>query len=512
MHPRYRGFTRYPLAAADSIMSDESRQAEVNHLLTVLDRYPGMHVWVVGDLMLDEYVMGAVERISPEAPVPVVRVRDTEHRLGGAANVARQVATLGGRVSLAGVIGDDTAGDDLLRLCGIANIDTRAVVRLPERRTTRKLRVLGHSQQLLRLDWEDAKPCPPQATVRMISALADGSTPDAIILSDYAKGVLTPETIAAIAALRGTGPVVVDPKHRDFARYRGATTITPNLRELEAAAGQTLDVDDTGAISAAARPLAQAAGLEAMVVTLGDRGMLVVPVQGHETVVPAIQRAVYDVTGAGDTAISVLALSLAARASLLEAAQLANAAAGISVGQIGAVAVDAGSIRDALAARPDGKILTREDLVTRASTWRMAGKRIVLTNGCFDLLHAGHLSLLSQAAKLGDILVLAINSDASVRRLKGPERPLVPQEDRAAVLAALGFVDAVTIFDEDTPLEVLQSVRPHVLVKGGDYQLDQVVGREFIEATGGRVALVPLTPEKSTTALVERIRSGGKTR
>lgn len=493
-------------------MSDESRLAEVNRLLTVLDRYPGMDVWVVGDLMLDEYVIGAVERISPEAPVPVVRVRDTEHRLGGAANVARQVAALGGKVSLAGVIGDDPAGQAFLRLCDAANIDTRAVIKLPERHTTRKLRVLGHSQQLLRLDWEDVKPCARQATVRMVSKLAEGSTPDAIILSDYAKGVLTPETIAGITALRRAGPVVVDPKHRDFTRYRGATTITPNLRELEAAAGQTLDADDMEAIAAAARPLAQAAGLEAMVVTLGDRGMLVVPVQGRAIAVPVTQRAVYDVTGAGDTAISVLTLSLAARASLLESAQLANAAAGIAVGQIGAVAVDAGSIRDALAARPEGKILRREDLMTRAATWRVAGKRIVFTNGCFDLLHAGHLSLLSQAAKLGDILVLAINSDASVRRLKGPERPLVPQEDRAAVLAALGFVDAVTIFDEDTPLEVLQSVRPHVLVKGGDYRIEEVVGREFMEATGGRVALVPLTPEKSTTALVERIRSGGKPR
>jgi D-beta-D-heptose 7-phosphate kinase / D-beta-D-heptose 1-phosphate adenosyltransferase len=492
-------------------MIDDARMAEVSSLLKVLDRFAGLRIWVVGDLMLDEYVMGAVERISPEAPVPVVRVRDTEHRLGGAANVARQVAALGAEVTLAGVIGEDAAGDDFLRLCAASNIDTRAVVRLPERRTTRKLRVLGHSQQLLRLDWEDARPCAPQISVRMISKLTDGARPDAIILSDYAKGVLTPETIASVTGLRGAGPVVVDPKHRDFTRYRGATNITPNLRELETAAGQTLDADDTAAIAAAARPLAEAAGLEAMVVTLGDRGMLVVPVHGPDTVVPAIQRAVYDVTGAGDTAISVLTLALAAQAPLLEAAQLANAAAGVSVGQIGAVAVDAGSIRDALAARPDGKILGRDDLIARAATWRMAGKRIVFTNGCFDLLHAGHLSLLSQAAKLGDVLVLAINSDASVRRLKGPERPLVPQEDRAAVLAALGFVDAVTIFDEDTPLEVLQSVRPHVLVKGGDYKIEQVVGRELMEATGGRVALVPLTPEKSTTALVERIRrSTGK--
>jgi D-beta-D-heptose 7-phosphate kinase / D-beta-D-heptose 1-phosphate adenosyltransferase len=492
-------------------MSD-GHDTEVGALLEILERYAGLHIWVVGDLMLDEYVMGAVERISPEAPVPVVRVRDTEHRLGGAANVARQVAALGATVSLAGLIGDDAAGEDFLRLCAASNIDTRAVLKLPERRTTRKLRVLGHSQQLLRLDWEDVRPCPAQSTVSMVARLQEGSPPDAIILSDYAKGVLTPETIASVTGLRGNGPVVVDPKHRDFTRYRGATTITPNLRELEAASGQSLDADDTAAIAAAARPLAVAAGLEAMVVTLGDRGMLVVPASGNVTAVPAIQRAVYDVTGAGDTAISVLTLSLASQASLLEAARLANAAAGVSVGQIGAVAVDAGSIRDALAAHPDAKILGREDLVARAATWRMAGKRIVFTNGCFDLLHAGHLSLLSQAAKLGDVLVLAINSDASVRRLKGPERPLVPEQDRAAVLAALGFVDAVTIFDEDTPLEVLQSVRPQVLVKGGDYKLSDVVGREFVEAAGGRVALVPLTPEKSTTALVERIKGLGKAR
>jgi D-beta-D-heptose 7-phosphate kinase/D-beta-D-heptose 1-phosphate adenosyltransferase len=493
-------------------VNETGRVTELASLLSILDRYHGKHLWVVGDLMLDEYVMGTVDRISPEAPVPVVKVRGTEYRLGGAANVARQVAALGAQVSLAGLIGADATGEDFLRLCNAANIDTRAVIRLPERRTTRKLRVLGHTQQLLRLDWEDVSPCAPQATVRMVSKLTDGRRPDAIILSDYAKGVLTPETMASVIGLRGVAPVVVDPKHRDFTRYRGATTITPNLRELEAAAGQSLDVDDTAAIAAAARSVAEAAGLEAMLVTLGDRGMLVVPVQNPEVAVPAIQRAVYDVTGAGDTAIAVLSLSLASQASLLAAAQLANAAAGVSVGQVGAVAVDMASIRDAVAARPDSKIFGRDDLAARAASWRMTGKRIVFTNGCFDLLHAGHVSLLSQAAKLGDVLVLAINSDASVRRLKGSERPLVPQADRAAVLAALSFVDAVTIFDEDTPLEALQAVRPHVLVKGGDYQLAQVVGRQFMEETGGSVQLVPLMPERSTTALVERIRGTGQGR
>ena len=493
-------------------MSHDDRSGGMSALLALLDRVAGLHVWVVGDVMLDEYVTGAVERISPEAPVPVVHAQVTEHRLGGAANVARQIAALGARVTLAGLTGEDDAGARLLRLCQTDGIDARAVLRVAGRQTTRKLRVLGHSQQLLRLDWEDIEPCTSEVTARMIARLAAGARPDAIILSDYAKGVLTAEAIVAITRMRGTAPLVVDPKHRDFTRYRTATTVTPNLRELEAAVGRTLDVEDVGAIARAARELLAHAELESMVVTLGNRGMLAVPADGPELDVPAIRREVYDVTGAGDTAIAVLTLALAARATLAQATQLANAAAGVSVGQVGAVAVSAASIRDALAAHPDGKLLSRAELATRTAAWRTAGKRIVFSNGCFDLLHAGHLALLSHAAKLGDILVLAINSDASVRRLKGPERPLVPQAERAALLAALRFVDAVTIFEEDTPLAVLQAVKPDVLVKGGDYRLAEVVGRELVEAAGGRVELVPLTPEKSTTSLLERIRGSGSGR
>ncbi len=485
-------------------MSD-SEQSALAPLLSVLDRYSGLRVWVVGDLMLDEYVVGAVDRVSPEAPVPVVRVRDTEYRLGGAANVARQVAALGATVNLVGIIGDDGAGADLLRLCASSGIDTRSIVRTDQRRTTRKLRVLGHSQQLLRLDWEDARPCDADLCARLLEGLAS-QLPDAVILSDYAKGVLTPQIIAGITARAGDAPVVVDPKSRDFTRYRGATTVTPNLRELELAAGQSLDPTDPESVAAAARPLMAAAGLSSMVVTLSEHGMLVVPADGAPIPVPASRREVFDVTGAGDTAIAVLTLSLAAKASLPDAARLANAAAGVSVGQVGAVAVTADSIRSELTASPDAKVLSRAELAARAASWRIAGKRIVFTNGCYDLLHAGHLSLLHGAARLGDVLVLAINSDASVRRLKGPERPLVPETERAALLAALACVDAVTVFDEDTPLATIEAVRPHILVKGADYTVEQVVGREVVEANGGRVALVPLLPHRSTSALVERIK------
>jgi D-beta-D-heptose 7-phosphate kinase/D-beta-D-heptose 1-phosphate adenosyltransferase len=271
-----------------------------------------------------------------------------------------------------------------------------------------------------------------------------------------------------------------------------------------------LDPIDTESIAVAARKLIAAAGLASMVVTLSEHGMLVVPAAGPPVPVPASRRAVFDVTGAGDTAIAVLTLSLAAGASLPAAAGLANAAAGVSVGQVGAVAVDADSIRSELTAAPDTKVLARAELAARAASWRIAGKRIVFTNGCYDLLHAGHLSLLHSAARLGDVLVLAINSDASVRRLKGPERPLVPQAERAALLAALACVDAVTVFDEDTPLATIEAVRPHILVKGADYKAEQVIGREVVEAHGGHVALVPLLPQKSTSALVDRIKGLAK--
>jgi D-beta-D-heptose 7-phosphate kinase/D-beta-D-heptose 1-phosphate adenosyltransferase len=477
-------------------------------LLQILDGCRGREVWVVGDLMLDEYVQGPVERISPEAPVPVVRVRDVEYRLGGAANVARQVAALGGRAVLGGRIGDDDAGRRLLADCAQVGIDTRAVVSDGARRTTRKLRVLGQGQQLLRLDWEDPEPGGPALVEPMLRQLRSGPRPDVVILSDYAKGVLTDESIAALtAAARELGcPVLVDPKRRDLVAYRGATLLTPNLGELSVAAGRRLDPDDLQDVAAAARPFIEAAHLDAMVVTLSDRGMLLVAADGTQRHVPAVRRAVSDVTGAGDTVVAVLAVTLAGGADIEQAMEIANVAAGLAVGEVGAVAIEPARIRGALSDLPGGKILGRNELAARVAGWRVAGKRVVFTNGCFDLLHAGHLALLHEAARQGDVLVLAINSDESVRRLKGPERPIVPAAERAALLAALSCVDAVTIFDEDTPLETLRAVRPHVLVKGQDYAIANVVGRELVEAEGGRVALVPLMAEKSTSALVERIR------
>lgn len=478
-------------------------------LTRLFRRAHDLSVWVVGDIMLDEYAIGDVTRISPEAPVPVVRVQRVEDRLGGAANVARQVAVLGAHVTLAGLLGNDAAGQRVLGLCRESGIETRAVRRLDARPTSRKLRGLARNQQLVRLDWEDTKPCTMHDVRGIIERLQRGHAPDVIILSDYAKGVLTPALIEGIHAAAAGACIVVDPKRRDFAAYRGARVITPNLHELELAAGLTLDPGDTTGIAACAQSLALDAGADALIVTRGERGMLAVPAHGSHHAISARGRSLFDPTGAGDTVVAVLATTLAAGATLVEAANIANAAAGIAVGRIGAVSVTPNEIVEFLGGASMYKVTDLGQLAAQAESWRNAGKRIAFTNGCFDLFHAGHLSLLHQAAQYGNVLVVAVNSDASVRRLKGSGRPLITERERAAALAALGCVDAVTIFEEDTPLKVLQAIRPDVLVKGEDYRADQVVGRELVESAGGRVVLVPLLSGKSTTALIERIANRG---
>ena len=479
-------------------------------LVACLEACRGREVWIVGDLMLDEYVSGPVDRISPEAPVPVVQVQQLEHRVGGAANVARQVAALGARAVLAGVVGADEAGKQLLDACTREHVDVRAVHVAAGYATTRKLRVLAHGQQLLRLDWEQARPSAPKLVEHLLERLQNGPPPDYVILSDYAKGVLNAEATAAlVAAARAAGcGVIVDPKVRDFTTYRGADVLTPNLRELTLASGESLDGRDLEAVGRVARRLAEVAGVDAMLVTLGADGLLLVARDRPSVHLAAHRRAVADVTGAGDTVVAVVGAMLAGGAPLEYAATAANAAAALAVAEVGTVAIGPEQIHAALAERPAGKVLQRAELTTRASTWRRAGKRIVFTNGCFDLIHAGHLALLHEAARHGDVLVVAINSDESVRKLKGPSRPVVTATDRAALLAALACVDAVTIYDEDTPLETLHAVRPQVLVKGEDYSLDDIVGREVVEADGGRVLRIPLVAQKSTSELVERIRRG----
>jgi D-beta-D-heptose 7-phosphate kinase / D-beta-D-heptose 1-phosphate adenosyltransferase len=479
-------------------------------LVDLLPRFAATRLWVVGDVMLDEYLEGDVQRISPEAPVPVLRVLAEGARLGGAANVAHNARALGATVELCGVVGADAAGDRLLARCAELGIGTGAVGRVAGRETTRKVRALARNQQLLRLDFESAAPVDAALARELFARLAAGPPPDAVVISDYAKGVASAELVAAVIghATKAGVPVLVDPKAADLAHYRGATVLKPNLAEVEHSLGHRLPPGDGAALGAAAQALLQRAEARALVVTLGAAGLAVARPGAALEVIPAARREVYDVTGAGDTVLAVLALALAAGGDILTAARIANAAGGLVVGRVGTAVVQPHELATALVPGVSEKTLGMTEAVSRRQWWRAQQRRVVFTNGCFDILHVGHLALLHHAASLGDVLLVAINSDASVRRLKGPGRPLVPEEGRARMLAALECVDAVVTFDEDTPLEALEKLRPDVLVKGADYGLDQVVGRDLVESYGGRVELAPIVPDHSTSALVSKIRDG----
>ena len=474
-------------------------------LRDVVKAFAGARVWVVGDVMLDEYITGDVRRISPDAPVQVVNVSDAYVRLGGAANVAHGVSSLGAHVELIGVIGSDPSGEQVRMACATAGIGCDGLIVDSARPTTRKLRVVARHQHVLRLDWEEVRPYPAPPIIAAFEKLS-GEPPDVIVLSDYAKGTLNDTAIAhMIAWARKQGvPVLVDPKRNDFEAYRGATVITPNAKELAAASGS--QVGDLRTVEGGARSLVMRSECDAMVVTLGENGMMVVPRDGPSLHIQAAAREVFDVTGAGDTVIATLALGLATRLPLTVSAELANIAAGLVVEKVGTAVVVPHELLAACAPSLESKVLTRDELGERMAWWRLQKKKVVLTNGCFDVLHAGHVSLLRQARAEGDVLVVAINSDASVRRLKGEGRPVIGEDERAMILSALESVDAVVVFDEDTPYALIDVCTPDVLVKGGDYAPSSVVGREAVERQGGRLVLVPLVEGRSTTRIVEKMR------
>lgn len=461
-------------------------------------------VLVVGDIMLDRYWYGPATRISPEAPVPVVRITGGDDRPGGAANVALNIAALGASATVVGVVGDDEAGRILLAQLTAAGVRPQ-LIPCPDKPTTTKLRVLARNQQLLRLDFEEPLAAADAAGLveRVEALLADCAV---LVLSDYAKGGLQdPAALIAQAAARGL-PVLVDPKGSDFDRYRGATLLTPNLAELEAVAGPC---PDPAMLRARGLGLIEALELGALLVTRGEQGMTLLRAGHPELHLPAQAREVYDVTGAGDTVIATLASALAAGAALPDAVTLANLAAGIVVGKLGTATVSAPELRQALHA---GRTVRRGlvdvgQLQVELAAARARGERIVFTNGCFDLLHAGHVHYLREARALGDRLIVAVNDDASVRRLKGAGRPLNPLARRMAVLAGLEAVDWVVGFAEDTPEDLLHRLRPDILVKGGDYRTDQVVGWQIVAGYGGEVRTLGLVEDCSTTTLVERIRT-----
>jgi D-beta-D-heptose 7-phosphate kinase/D-beta-D-heptose 1-phosphate adenosyltransferase len=478
-------------------------------LRAALERGRGARVLVVGDLMLDEYVWGSVERVSPEAPVQVLDWVSHHDGLGGAANVAQNLVALGCEVWLAGVVGDDDKGARLRHILAEQGAHVDDVLTDAQRPTTTKLRVMAGSQQILRIDREFRHRLSDELQQTLIERIAARLPQvDGVICSDYAKGVLTREVLSATRRNAQTHgrQVLADPKGTDYTRYLGFDIVTPNRKELEAAAGIGAVTDDE-IVHAGTKVLNEIRGA-ALLVTRGKDGMSLLRSERPPVHIPTAAREVFDVTGAGDTVIAAFAMALFRGADMEAAAQLANRAAGLEVAKLGAAPVGYRELAQELEGGPhyEGtKILPAADLVRVVSRARGQGKRVVFTNGCFDILHVGHIELLRRSRALGDLLVVGINSDDSVRRLKGEKRPLIGQNERAHVLAALDSVDLVGVFGEDTPLALIDALRPDVLVKGGDYSLDEVVGREQVEAWGGRVELVPVVEGFSTTDLVRRI-------
>jgi D-beta-D-heptose 7-phosphate kinase / D-beta-D-heptose 1-phosphate adenosyltransferase len=472
-----------------------------------------VHVLVVGDVMLDQYVWGEVERISPEAPVPVVRALLRDEKPGGAANVAMNLAMLGASVALIGFAGDDREAVALRTQLGEHGIKTQ-LIGVPQASTTTKLRILSGHQQMMRLDSEATKAFSLDDYRHLISRASTALEDCAVmVLSDYAKGALTEEVCQTLIreARRKRIPVLVDPKSRSLARYRGATVICPNRKELAAAVGEA--AADTDRLLRRGQQAISELGLEFMAVTLGEKGIALLREDSWQHA-PAITRRVFDVSGAGDTVIAVLALALACGLPAETAARVANVAAGIVVAKVGTAPVSKeellGALSEGLPRQIDNKVLQFDELISRVTAWKSLGHRIVFTNGCFDLLHIGHIRLLEEARRKGDHLIVGLNSNASVRKLKGTGRPIVGECERAQVLAALSVVDAVAIFAEQTPLRLIEAIRPDVLVKGGDYREDRVVGAQEVRAWGGRLELIPLVKGVSSTRLI--VSAGAKLR
>ncbi len=465
--------------------------------------FSAARVLVAGDVMLDRYWFGPCSRISPEAPVPVVRVTSNQERAGGAANVAVNLASLGVKTRLLGITGDDDASYSLQSLLAHQGVDCE-FMRMPDIPTITKLRVISRNQQLLRMDFEEPPGSGQGASLdqQVAAALPEDGV---VVLSDYAKGALS-NVQEIIAACRARDlPVVVDPKGSDFSRYAGATALTPNLAEFEAVVGSCEDLQQ---LEEKGRALRQQLGLGFLLLTRSGEGMTLIPENGKAIHLPAEAREVYDVTGAGDTVVAVLAAGIAAGQSPEDAAKLANLAAGLVVRKLGVASVSADELRMALHRHGKGgrELVDRGSLETLVREAQTRGERVVMTNGCFDILHAGHVAYLEEAKALGDRLVVAVNDDASVTRLKGAGRPINPLADRMSVLAGLAAVDWVAPFSEDTPAQLIEAVLPDVLVKGGDYRIEDIAGGQSVLANGGEVKVLPLMDGRSTSRIIESIR------
>jgi D-beta-D-heptose 7-phosphate kinase/D-beta-D-heptose 1-phosphate adenosyltransferase len=478
-------------------------------MLGLLNSFHKLRVLVLGDVMLDRFVYGAVDRISPEAPIPVMAVKRSLHMPGGAGNVVRNCAALGAQAVLVGVVGEDAdAGVLREQFEAVPGVVPRLIADA-SRPTTIKTRYVADRQQILRTDIESRAPLDARTAETVLGEFQERmADSDVVVLSDYAKGVLSDSvTQAAIARARAAGKTIIaDPKSRDFSKYHGVSILTPNRNELQLACGVECTTDEE--IATNAQRFIDRGVCDTMVVTRGEDGMSIVSKGGAPVHLRTTTREVYDVSGAGDTVLAVLALGLGAGGGIEQAARLANLAAGVVVGKHGTATVSTSEMIVVLAqagGNEHGKVFGLESAVQLRRSWQERGLKVAFTNGCFDLLHPGHVSLLEQARRSADRLIVGLNSDASIRRLKGETRPVQDEIARATVLTSLKPVDAVVIFGEDTPLRVLEALEPDVLVKGSDYTMEQVVGAELVTSRGGKVVLADLVHGHSTTGTLQRL-------
>lgn len=477
----------------------------------LLSELPRARLLCIGDVMLDYFIYGQVQRISPEAPVPVFHVQQKMKTLGGSGNVIRNLASLGVKTHFLSLIGQDAAGRAVKeRLKELSSV-TFDLFEDSSRPTITKTRYLSQNQQLLRADEEEIHPIPCDAEEVLLQYAQERlKEVDGIIFSDYGKGVLTLSLIKTILqlAFEAGKPVVVDPKGSDYRIYEGATLITPNLKELGEATRLPIRSDEE--IVTAARSLQKSCAISHVLVTRSEKGMTLLEAQKEPLHIPTYAQEVFDVSGAGDTVVAFLSAALAVGASYEEAARIANVAAGVVVGKVGTATVKLQEVDEVLRSRNhnghEAKIISRTEALEQVILWKRRGLKIGFTNGCFDLLHPGHVSLLREARSQCDRLVLGLNSDASVRRLKGEDRPVNHQEARARVLASLADVDLIVVFEEDTPLELIKTLKPDLLIKGADYSVDQIVGAQEIKGWGGSVSLANLVPGHSTTNTLQKMK------
>jgi len=466
---------------------------------------------VTGDLMIDEYVWGNVDRISPEAPVQVVAVRSEEYTLGGSGNVAHNLVSLGAKASVLGVIGTGKDGKLLMNKLQELGVDTRGVVQEAERPTTKKTRIIAEHQQVLRIDRETKKLISAD-TFAALAKRAEEMVPgvDVILISDYGKGLVTRELVAHLVKLaRAHGKITIaDPKGLDFTKYKGVSVLTPNKREASLASG--VEIVNEKSLTAAGTALRQKSGVDKLLITCGKDGMVLFDADSKPYKISTQAREVYDVSGAGDTVVAVLGLGLAAGLSFKKSVELANIAAGIVVGKVGTATVTRKELARALKQAAEETVAKHKTLAELAEICKRLHndrKQIVLTNGCFDLLHVGHIQLFSASRQLGDVLVVAIDDDDSVRRLKGAQRPVIGSAERVGILSALNSVDYVVVFATNELEKIIESVRPDVLTKGSNYESEEVQGRQIVEKFGGRVELIPITDDISSTQIINNIKN-----